>query len=67
MNRTEIIKLKEANCKNCYRCIRHCPVKSIAFRNEQAEIISKSCILCGQCELRCPDYAIFVVKEEAGK
>ncbi|MCD8498758.1 MAG: PAS domain-containing protein [Clostridiales bacterium] len=63
MNRTEIIKLKEANCKNCYRCIRHCPVKSIAFRNEQAEIISKSCILCGQCLLECPQNAKYINSE----
>ncbi|MDD2458867.1 MAG: [Fe-Fe] hydrogenase large subunit C-terminal domain-containing protein [Eubacteriales bacterium] len=60
MNRTEIIKLKEANCKNCYRCIRHCPVKSIAFRSDQAEIISKSCILCGQCLLECPQNAKYI-------
>ena len=29
------------------------------FKNADA------CIGCGQCELRCPDYAIFVDKEEA--
>lgn len=63
MNRTEIIKLKEANCKNCYRCLRHCPVKSIAFRNDQAEIISKSCILCGQCLLECPQNAKYINSE----
>lgn len=60
MNRTEIVKLKAANCKNCYRCLRHCPVKSIAFRSDQAEIISKSCILCGQCLLECPQNAKYI-------
>ena len=24
------------------------------------------CVLCGQCELRCPDYAIFI-KEQGGE
>ncbi len=52
-----IIKLKEANCKNCYKCIRECPVKSIAFKNEQAQIISDECILCGNCLHACPQHA----------
>lgn len=52
-----IIQFREANCKNCYRCIRTCQVKSIAFRNEQAEIIEKECILCGHCFLECPQNA----------
>ena len=25
------LTLKKSNCKNCYKCIRHCPVKSILF------------------------------------
>ena len=33
-----IIQLKEANCKNCYKCIRHCDVKSITFHDDQAHI-----------------------------
>lgn len=52
-----IIQFKEANCKNCYKCIRSCEVKSIAFKNEQAEIIEKECILCGHCFLACPQNA----------
>jgi len=32
----------------------------------QIEIVKgEECIACGQCELRCPDYAIFVNKEGA--
>lgn len=52
-----IIQFQKANCKNCYKCIRTCPVKSIAFKNEQAEITEKECILCGHCFLACPQNA----------
>lgn len=55
-----IIQFKEANCKNCYKCIRSCQVKSIAFRNEQAEITEKECILCGHCFLACPQNAKYI-------
>lgn len=55
-----IIQFKEANCKNCYKCIRSCQVKSIAFKNEQAEITEKECILCGHCFLACPQNAKYV-------
>ena len=54
---SEVLKLKTSNCKNCYRCIRHCPVKSIRFSGDQAHIISDKCILCGQCFVECPQNA----------
>lgn len=57
---SNIIQFKEANCKNCYKCIRSCQVKSIAFRNEQAEITEKECILCGHCFLACPQNAKYI-------
>ena len=25
------MRLKKANCKNCYKCVRACPVKAIAI------------------------------------
>lgn len=52
-----IIQFKEANCKNCYKCIRSCPVNAIAFRNDQAEIIHDECMLCGNCLTSCPQNA----------
>ncbi len=52
-----IIQFKEANCKNCYKCIRSCPVNAIAFKNEQAEIMQDECILCGHCLSVCPQNA----------
>ena len=53
----EFLKLKRSNCKNCYRCIRACPVKSIRFSAGQANIVGDECILCGQCFVVCPQNA----------
>lgn len=54
---SEYLKLKKSNCKNCYKCIRHCPVKSIRFADNQAHIVTDECILCGQCFVACPQNA----------
>lgn len=51
------LTLKKSNCKNCYKCIRHCSVKSIRFSANQAHIIGNECILCGQCFVVCPQNA----------
>ncbi len=53
----EHLQLKKSNCKNCYKCIRNCPVKSIRFSGGQANIVSDACILCGQCFVNCPQNA----------
>ena len=57
------LTLKKANCKNCYKCIRHCPVKAIRFSGNQAHIIGNECILCGQCFVVCPQNAKEIVAE----
>lgn len=54
---SECIQFKSANCKDCYKCNRHCPVKSIRFANHQANIIADECILCGHCFVVCPQNA----------
>lgn len=51
------IQFKPSNCRNCYKCIRHCPVKSIRFENNQAHIVHDECILCGECFVVCPQNA----------
>jgi iron only hydrogenase large subunit-like protein/uncharacterized Fe-S cluster-containing protein len=51
------LELKKSNCKNCYKCIRHCPVKSIRFSDNQAHVLEEDCILCGQCFVNCPQNA----------
>ncbi len=57
------LTLKKSNCKNCYKCIRHCPVKSIRFSGNQAHIIGNECILCGQCFVVCPQNAKEIAPE----
>ena len=57
------LTLKQSNCKNCYKCIRNCPVKAIRFSGNQAHIINNECILCGQCFVVCPQNAKQIVDE----
>lgn len=59
----DCLTLKKSNCKNCYKCIRHCPVKSIRFSGNQAYIIGNECIMCGQCFVVCPQDAKQIVDE----
>ena len=55
------LTLKKSNCKNCYKCIRYCPVKAIRFSGNQAHIIGNECILCGHCFVVCPQNAKEIV------
>lgn len=54
---TEYLVTKNSNCKNCYKCIRHCPVKSLKFTDGQAHIVKDECVLCGECYVVCPQNA----------
>ena len=51
------IQSQRANCKNCYKCLRACPVKSISFTSGQAELLPETCIYCGTCVQVCPQKA----------
>ncbi|MEA4972802.1 MAG: [Fe-Fe] hydrogenase large subunit C-terminal domain-containing protein [Candidatus Metalachnospira sp.] len=44
------------SCKNCYKCIRYCPVKAIRYESGKAEIDPDKCIACGQCFVVCPKH-----------
>ena len=59
----DCLTLKKSNCKNCYKCIRHCPVKSIRFSGNQAHIVNDECILCGHCFVVCPQDAKQITDE----
>ncbi len=48
-------------CKGCGICAAFCPGHVLEIKDEKVEAVRREdCILCGQCELRCPDYAIWV-------
>lgn len=51
------LETKKSNCKNCYKCIRNCPIKSMKFYDGQAHIIRDECVLCGECYVICPQNA----------
>ena len=46
-----------ANCQDCYRCVRECPVKAIRISGGQARIEDNLCIKCGTCVRECPQHA----------
>ncbi len=51
------INVRRANCRNCYKCLKNCIVKSIKYADEKVEIIEDGCILCGLCITKCPQRA----------
>ena len=52
-----VIDFKDASCRHCYKCVRHCEVKAISVQNEQAHIMKDHCINCGHCLEVCPQNA----------
>ena len=51
----DILQFDKLHCKNCYKCVRHCPVKAIEVKNHRAQINAAECILCGECVRQCPE------------
>ena len=54
---SQSFSLKKVSCKNCYKCVRNCPVKAIRVHDHQARIIESQCIYCEKCILVCPQDA----------
>lgn len=48
------IYTNEANCRDCYKCVRVCPVKAIKVKNSIATIATERCTYCGECVRVCP-------------
>lgn len=60
---SKYLEFRNAKCKDCYKCLRECPVKAIDVKDHRAEIIEDRCILCGHCTLACPQNAKIVHSE----
>ena len=54
MNGTAPVYTELAECQDCYKCIRKCPVKSIQVEKGQASVLFDRCIYCGRCVVNCP-------------
>ncbi len=52
-----------AECQDCYKCVRQCPVKAIRIKDGHADIIPELCVLCGHCVAVCPVEAKKVIPE----
>lgn len=53
-------------CKGCEVCVEFCPVKALALEKNcpvVTVVAMEKCIACGMCELRCPDFAIYIEKK----
>jgi PAS domain S-box-containing protein len=53
----QVVFTNKARCRDCYRCVRVCPVKAIRMHQEQAFVVQDRCISCGTCIRECPQGA----------
>ncbi len=53
----QVVFTNQARCRDCYRCVRICPVKAIVVKDGQAFIDEERCLSCGTCIRECPQGA----------
>lgn len=59
----DLISTIEARCRDCYKCVRECPVKAIRITDvtgseaQRAEVMEERCVHDGRCVLVCPQQA----------
>ncbi len=51
------IYTETTNCRDCYKCVRQCPVKAIQIKDGSAMIDRERCVYCGRCVHVCPNNA----------
>lgn len=54
MKISQPIYTEKAQCQDCYRCVRNCPVKAIKIEQSIASVVEELCIHCGTCVNSCP-------------
>lgn len=58
-----IISTIKDKCRQCYSCVRNCPVKAVKVQNGQAEILYDRCINCGNCVKVCSQNAKYIQRD----
>ncbi len=64
-----------SNCKACDICVSVCPAGVLGMKYESTSTLGamisvdhpESCIGCNECELTCPDFAIYVADKKEFK
>lgn len=54
---SQVVFTNKARCRDCYRCVRVCPVKAISMHKGQAFVEEQRCLACGTCIRECPQGA----------
>ena len=52
-----LISTIKASCRDCYKCVRSCPVKAIRITDGHAEVVEERCFADGKCVTICPQHA----------
>jgi PAS domain S-box-containing protein len=52
-----VVSTNPARCRDCYRCVRVCPVKAVRVTGGQAQVVPELCISCASCVRVCPQGA----------
>ena len=51
------IYTETTSCRDCYKCVRSCPVKAIQIKDGNAMVMKDRCVYCGKCVDVCPNSA----------
>ncbi len=57
MKKKSPVYTEKTMCRDCYKCVRNCPVKAIEIVAHSASVIDELCIACGKCINTCPQKA----------
>jgi len=51
---TQPVYTEAAECQDCFKCVRNCPVKAIRLEDGRAKVMAEECVACGECYIVCP-------------